>query len=203
MKLLNSLGPNPHVVRMFVAERGIDLPIEEVDVMSGENRQGDYLGKNPAGGVPCLLLDNGEYLSEITAICEYLDEVSPGQSLLGSTPEERAEARMWTRRVDLYICEPLTNGFRYAEGLEFFKDRMTLLPEAAEGLKGLAKEKTAWLDGLIEGREFICGDRITLADVLLYCFLAFGKTVGQPYDESNKNIHAWFQRMEQRPSARA
>ena len=203
MKLLSSIGPNPHVVRMFAAERGIDLEIEEVDVMTGENRQAPYVDKNPAGGVPCLQLDNGEYLSEITAICEYLDEVSPGDSLLGNTPEERAEARMWTRRVDLYICEPLTNGFRFAEGLEFFKDRLTTLPEAAEGLKRVTTEKIAWLDGLIEGREFICGDRITLADVLLYCFLAFGKTVAQPYDESNKNIHAWFQRMEKRASAAA
>ncbi len=203
MKLLSSIGPNPHVVRMFAVERGIDLDIEEVDLMSGENRQAPYLEKNPAGGVPCLQLDNGEYVSEITAICEYLDEVSPGESLLGYTPEERAEARMWTRRVDLYICEPLTNAFRFAEGLEFFKGRMTTLPEAAEGLKRVTAEKIAWLDGLMEGREFVCGNRFTLADVLLYCFLAFGKTVGQPYDENNKNIHAWFGRMAQRDSAAA
>ena len=203
MKLLNSLGPNPHAVRMFAAERGIELVIEDVDVMAAENRQGPYLEKNPSGQLPCLELDNGDYLSEITAICEYLDEVSPGDSLLGSTPEERAETRMWTRRIDLNICEPMTSGFRYGEGLEIFKDRITTLPEASEGLKGIAAERTAWLDGLIEGREFICGNRISLADILLYCFLAFGKNVGQPYAESNKNIHAWFERMSKRASAAA
>lgn len=203
MKLLNSIGPNPHVVRMFAVERGINLEMQEVDVMAGENRQEPFLQKNPAGGVPCLQLDSGEYLSEITAICEYLDEISPGDSLLGGTAEERAETRMWTRRIDLNICEPLTNGFRFGEGLEFFQGRLTTLPEASEGLKRITTENIAWLDGLMAGREFVCGDRISLADVLLYCFLAFGKTVGQPYDEGNKNIHAWFGRMSKRDSAAA
>ncbi len=203
MKLINSVGPNPHVVRMFAAEKGIDLPMEDIDIMAGVNRQADYLAKNPAGGAPCLQLDNGDYLSEITAICEYLEEKYPETPLIGTTAEERAEARMWARRVDLYINENLANGFRFSEGLPLFKERMTTLPEAAEGLKGIAQEKITWLDGLIEGREFIAGDRLTLADVLLYCFLTFGATVGQPLNEDNKNIAAWYQRMAARPSAQA
>jgi glutathione S-transferase len=203
MKLINSVGPNPHVVRMFAAEKGIDLPMEDIDIMAGVNRQADYLAKNPAGGAPCLQLDNGDYLSEITAICEYLEEKYPETPLIGTTAEERAEARMWARRVDLYINENLANGFRFSEGLPLFKERMTTLPEAAEGLKGIAQEKITWLDGLIEGREFIAGDRLTLADVLLYCFLTFGVTVGQPLNEDNKNIAAWYQRMAARPSAQA
>jgi glutathione S-transferase len=203
MKFYNSMGPNPHVVRMFAAERGIKLDTEAVDLMGGENRREPYLSKNPAGQLPCLQLDNGEYISEITAICEYLDEFNPGESLIGSTPEERAETRMWTRRVDLNICEPMANGFRFGEGLGLFKDRITTLPDAAAGLKGLAQEKLTWLDGLIAGRDFICGDRISLADVLLYCFLAFGKSVGQPLAEGNKNILAWFERMSARESAAA
>jgi len=203
MKFYNSMGPNPHVVRMFAAERGIKLDTEEVDLMGGENRQEPYLAKNPAGQLPCLQLDNGAYISEVTAICEYLDESDPGTSLIGSTPEERAETRMWTRRVDLNICEPLSNGFRFGEGLGLFKDRITTLPDAAEGLKGIAQEKITWLDGLIAGRDFICGDRVSLADILLYCFLAFGKSVGQPLAEGNKNILAWFERMSARESAAA
>ncbi len=171
--------------------------------MKGENREAPYLEKNPAGGLPCLELDNGSYLSEITVICEYLDEVSPGDPLMGSTPEERAESRMWTRRVDLYICEPMTNGFRFSEGLGLFKNRITTLPEAAEGLKRLASEKLTWLDGLIDGKQYICGDRLTLADILLSCFLRFGKTVGQPLAESNKNLIAWADRMDARDSAKA
>ncbi|TDJ38847.1 MAG: glutathione S-transferase family protein [Gammaproteobacteria bacterium] len=203
MKLINSVGPNPHVVRMFAAEKGIDLPMEDIDIMAGVNRQPDYLAKNPTGGAPCLQLDNGDYLSEITAICEYLEEKYPETPLIGTTAEERAEARMWARRVDLYINENLANGFRYSEGLDLFKDRITTLPEAAEGLKSIAQEKITWLDGLIDGREFIAGDRLTLADVLLYCFLTFGISVGQPLNENNKNIAAWYERMAARPSAQA
>jgi glutathione S-transferase len=188
---------------MFAAERGISLDTIEVDLMGGENRQAPYLEKNPAGQVPCLQLDNREHIAEVTAICEYLDESNSGTSLLGSTPEERAETRMWTRRIDLNICEPMGNGFRFGEGLAIFKERITTLPEASEGMKRIAAEKITWLDGLIEGREFICGDRISLADVLLYCFLTFGGSVGQPYDQGNKNVHAWYERMSGRASAAA
>ncbi|MFP6836553.1 MAG: glutathione binding-like protein, partial [Pseudomonadales bacterium] len=107
------------------------------------------------------------------------------------------------RRIDLNICEPMGNGFRFGEGLAIFKERITTLPEASEGMKRIAAEKITWLDGLIEGREFICGDRISLADVLLYCFLTFGGSVGQPYDQGNKNVHAWYERMSGRASAAA
>lgn len=203
MKLINSVGPNPHVVRMFAAERGIDLAKQDIDLMGGENRQPEHLQRNPAGQSPCLEMDNGSYLSEITAICEYLDEISPGKSLIGDTPEERAETRMWTRRVDLNICEPLTNGFRFAEGLPLFKDRIVTVPEAAEGLKRIAQDRLKWLDGQLEGKEFLCGSRVTLADVLLYCFLAFGNAVGQPLNPDNRNVQAWFDRMAERPSANA
>jgi len=203
MKLINSVGPNPHVVRMFAAERGIQLDKEDLDIMAGQNRQPDYLKKNPSGGTPCLELDDGGYLAEITAICEYLDEKFPGQSLIGATPEQRAETRMWTRRVDLGICEPLTNGFRYAEGLALFKDRMVTVPEAADGLKRVAQDRLKWLDQQMAGKQFLCGSRLTLADILLYCFLAFGNAVGQPLNPENKNVKAWFDRMAARPSAGA
>jgi len=203
MKLINSVGPNPQVVRTFAAEKGIKLQTENIDIMKGENRQPPYLKKNPSGGSPCLELDNGTYLSEITAICEYLEDKFPANPLIGSTPEEKAETRMWTRRIDLNICEPLANGFRYSQGLPLFKDRITTLPEAAEGLKRVAQEKITWLDGLMAGKQFICGDRLTLADILLYCFLHFGTQVGQPLNENNKNIKAWYDRMAARPSTKA
>ncbi len=203
MKLINSIGPNPQVVRTFAAEKGITLETETIDIMKGENRQDAYLKKNPSGGSPCLALDNGKYLSEITAICEYLEDKFPAKPLIGSTPEEKAETRMWTRRVDLNICEPLANGFRYSQGLEMFKSRMPTIPEAAEGLKRVAQDKITWLDGQLAGKEFICGSRLTLADILLYSFLSFGTQVGQPLNENNKNVKAWYDRMAARPSAKA
>ena len=204
MKLYNSVGPNPHVVRMYAAEVAVDLPLEDVDIMSGINRQDDYLRLNPAGQLPCLELDNGARIAEITAICEYLDELGTGVSLVGATAEERANTRMWTRRVDLNICEPLANGFRYSEGLPIFKDRMITIPEAAEGLKSIAREKLTWLNGLMDdGRTFIAGEKISLADVLLFCMLSFGNAVGQPFDESLSNIKPWYDQMAARPSAAA
>ena len=203
MKLITSIGPNPHVVRMFMAEKGVELPTETIDLMGAENRREPFVSKNVAGQSPALELDDGSYLAEITAICEYLDEKFPQKTLIGSTPEQRAETRMWARRVDLNILEPMANGFRFAEGLPMFSSRMTVLPEAADGLKRLAREKLTWLDGLVGHKQFICGDRLTLADILLYCFLSFGKTVGQPLDPANKNLTQWYARMDARPSAKA
>jgi glutathione S-transferase len=203
MKIYNSMGPNPHVVRMFLAEKGVTVPLETVDLMAGENRLPPYLAKNAMGQLPTLELADGATISEITVICEYLEEKHPSPSLVGATAEERAETRMWVRRVDLNICEPLTNGFRYSQGLRLFENRFRCLPEAADGLKALAQDNLTKLDGMIDGKTFLAGDRLTLADILLFCFLDFGVAVGQPLNADNKNVSAWFDRMKARPSASA
>jgi glutathione S-transferase len=135
MKLYDSIGPNPRIVRMFMAEKGIELPKQTVDLRGGENRQPEHLKRNPHGQMPTLELDDGGYLSEITAICEYLEEKNPKPPMIGATPEQRAECRMWTRRVDLNICEPLANGYRFGEALKFFEKRIPCAPEASPGLK--------------------------------------------------------------------
>lgn len=203
MKLYNSIGPNPKTVRMFMAEKGIELPKVEVDLMGGENRREPYLGRNPSGQLPCLELDDGRHLAEITAICEYLDEKFPGGTLIGKTPEERAETRMWVRRIDLNIVEPMAAGFRYAEGLKLFQNRIHVIPQAAADLKQVAQEKLKWLDGLMAGKSFVCGERLSLADILLFAFLEFGARVGQPLDPALKNVGAWYARIQARPSAKA
>ncbi len=203
MKLYNSIGPNPHVVRMFLAELGVELETVEIDLMAGENRQEEHLKRNPSGQMPTLELDDGSYLSEITAICEYLDEKNGGTELIGKTPEERAETRMWTRKIDLQIIEPLTSGFRYSEGLKLFESRMITIPDAAEGLKAIAQEKLAWLNDQMEGKEYICNNRFTLADVMLFCFLNFGTTVGQGINPESKNLASWYEKVEKRPSSKA
>ena len=203
MKLYNSIGPNPQVVRMFIAELGLDIETIEIDLMAGENRQEEHLKRNPSGQSPTLELEDGSFLSEITAICEYLDEKQGNTDLMGKTPEERASTRMWTRRVDLQIIEPLTTGFRYSEGLELFKSRMQTIPEAADGLKSIAQEKLTWLNGEMDGKDYICGDRFSLADIMLFCFIAFGATVGQNLSEENTNITSWYNRVKERSSATA
>jgi glutathione S-transferase len=201
--LYNSIGPNPKVVRMFMAEREIELPRIEVDIRGGENRREPYLGKNPSGQCPALQLDDGTILAEITSICEYLDEKYPGPSLIGDTPEQRAETRMWTRRIDLNIVEPMANGFRFSDGLKMFHDRVHCIPAAADDLKQTAQEKLSWLDGLMEGKQFICGERLTLADILLFAFVDFFAGIRQPINPENKNIVAWHERMKSRRSAEA
>lgn len=203
MKLHNSIGPNPRVVRMFLAEKGVALPLVTVDLLGGENRREPYLSKNPSGQLPCLELDDGSFLAEITAICEYIEEKHPKPALIGSTPEERAATRMWVRRIDLNIVEPMANGFRYAEGIALFKDRVRTIPQAADDLKAIAREKLAWLDAQIAGRDWIVRNRFTLADVLLYAFVDFGATVGQSLDPALKNLNAWRDRVAARPSAAA
>ena len=205
MLFYDSIGPNPKVVRMFMAERGITgIPSETIDLRGGENRREPFLSRNPAGTCPALALDNGMVLAEITAICEYLDEIGPpGTTLIGKTPEERAETRMWARRIDLHILEPMANGFRYTDGLKMFENRIHCIPAAGADLKAIAQEGVTWLDGLIGGRTFICGERLTLADILLFVFLDFFAGIKQPLNEANKNIVAWYGRMKARPSAAA
>lgn len=203
MKLYNSVGPNPRVVRMFAAEKGIDLPMVEVDLMGGENRQDGYKSKNPDGRLPCLELDDGSYLSEIIPICEYLEEKNQSPALVGSTPEERAETRMWVRRIDLNIVEPIVNGFRFSDGAGLFEGRMHLIPQAADDLKAIAQENLEWLEGLMQGREWIAGSRFTLADIFLFGFIDFAAMVGQTVDAKNAWLTQWKDRVAARPSASA
>ena len=204
MKFYNSVGPNPRMVRMFMAEKGFDVPKVEVDLRGGENRRAPYLAVNPSGQTPALELEDGTVLAEITAICEYVDEIKKDTpSLIGDTAEERARTRMWTRRVDLNICEPAANGFRFAEGLKMFQERVHCIPQAADDLKLTARKKLTWLDGLMGAQPFIAGGKITMADILLFAVLDFMKNVGQPLEPANKNLTAWFDRMKSRPSAAA
>jgi len=204
MKFYNSIGPNPKLVRIFAAEKAFTFPeVEEIDLMAGANRREPYLSLNPSGQLPALELDDGMVIAETIAICELLEELKPEPALIGATPEERAETRMWTRRVEWKVVQPLTDGFRFAEGLPLFKERTRTLPEAADGLKAIAQDGLRWLDAQIAGRETIVPGRFSLADVTLYAFLDFGASVGQAVDPAMKNIAAWLEATGKRPSASA
>jgi glutathione S-transferase len=203
MKVYDSFGPNPRALRMFLAEKSLDLPRIEVDLLAMENRRPPYTERNPGGQLPALELDDGRVIGETVAIFEYLEERHPRPALIGTTPEERAETRQWQRRVELRITEHLYNGFRFAEGIELFKPRMRVLPEAADGLKAVVRDNAAWLDGLLGARSFIVPDRFTIADIILYCALDFGRTAAQPFDPALARVAAWFARVGSRPSAAA
>ncbi|MBN4055688.1 glutathione S-transferase family protein [bacterium AH-315-K03] len=202
MKLYQSMGPNPRVVNMFLAEKQLDVPRVELDLMGGENRQAAFLKLNPQGQSPALETDDGNIITEITAICEYLEELHAEPVLIGATPLERANTRLWCRRLDLNLIEPMANGFRYAEGLEIFKNRIHCIPHAADDLKATAQEKLTWLDGMMKDKEFIANDTFSLADILLYCFVDFAHRMGQPLNSDNSNIMAWYERVGARASAK-
>lgn len=203
MKFYDSVGPNPRMVRIAMAEQGVSVETIKIDILKGENRQPAYLAMVPTGGTPALVLYDGTVISEITTIVEYLDETAPHR-IVGTTAAERADTRMWVRRIDLAIIEPMANGFRATQGRPMFASRMTLVSEAAAAeLKAMAQEKLMWLDGQMQGRTWICGDRYSMADALLLAFVEFGATVGQPMPEAATWLPEWHKRAAARPSAAA
>ena len=204
MRLYDSIGPNPHVVRMFAAEKSLALDLVTVDLRGAENRREPYVSRNVAGTTPALETDDGQVICEILAICEYLEELHPEPALIGGDAITRAETRMWTRRIDLGIVEPMTNGFRATEGRKMFENRMKLVsPEAGAELKTIARHRLLWLDAQLAGQSFVCGDRFSLADILLFAFLDFGQKVGQPIPDDAGWMRDFHARVASRPSATA
>lgn len=203
MLIYDAISPAPRCLRMFVLEKGLRLPAVTVDVMRGENREPPYLAMNPAGQTPALRLDDGSVLAEAVAIAEYLEEQHPAPALIGATAQERALTRQWWRRVELNVTEFIHNAFHYAEGLPRFTSRIPVAPEAAAGLKRIAQDRLAWLDGLFGAGPWLCGERFSAADIWLYVWLDFGAGVNQPFDRTLPKIGPWFERMAARPSAAA
>jgi glutathione S-transferase len=204
MKLYVSGGPNPRAVTMFAAEKGLDVPTVALDVAAGENRQPPHLARNPLGTTPVLELDGGVCVSDVIAICEYFEELRPDPPLIGASPEQRAETRMWTRRIDLLIADPMVTGFRAADRRDMFRSRIPLVSAAAgEELKGVARAWLLWLDRQMADRDFICGQRFSLADIMLFAFARFGEGFGQPLPEEAASLRRWYERVAARPSAAA
>lgn len=203
MLIYDAISPAPRCLRMFVLEKGLRLPAVTVDVMRGENREPAWLAVNPAGQTPALRLDDSTVLAEAVAIAEYLEELHPAPALIGATAQERAQTRQWWRRVELNVTEFIHNAFHYAEGLPRFTSRIPVAPEAAAGLKRIAQDRLAWLDGLFGAGPWLCGERFTAADIWLYVWLDFGAEVNQPFDRTLPAIGPWFARVAARPSAAA
>ena len=202
MKFFDSFGMNPRIVRFFLLEKGLSLETEQVDIFAMENRREPYLSRNPSGQTPLLELDDGTPLAETGAICEYLEEKNPEPPLIGRTAEERAVTRMWWRRVEINVCLPMLYGFYFGEGLEIFRERMHCIPEAAEGMKERGRKAMRWIDGLIVDGQWLAGDRFTVADICLYCYIDALRGIGQPVPEGCPRLDAWFTRVGMRPAAR-
>ena len=200
MKIYDSkVAPNPRRVRVFLAEKAIDIPYEEVDIQGAANLTDDFLKKNPMGKVPVLEFDDGSCLSETVAICRYFEEVQPEPPLFGSTPREKADIEMWQRRVEQYLLGSIGNAFRHTS--DFFADRMTPIAEWGEFNRGEAEQAFAWLDGILADREFVAGDSISIADITALCAVDFGRIVKVKIKPEQTNLARWHEMMSARPSA--
>ena len=202
MKLHESThAPNPRRVRIFLAEKGIEVPMVQVDIGNAENREPDFLAKNPMGGVPVLELDDGRCISESVAICRYFEEIQPEPPLMGRNAEEKAFVEMWNRRMEFELTLLAMQSFRNTH--DFFKGRIPQVPEFGEVCKDAAEARLAWLDGELADREFVAGDEYTIADITALVGIDFGRVTGIRIAPEQKNLQRWYERVSSRPSAKA
>ena len=202
MKIYNSpVAPNPRRVRVFLAEKGISVTYEDVDIGKAVNRQPEFLKKNPLAGVPVLELDDGTCISESVAICRYFEELHPEPRLMGIDAKDRAVVEMWNRRMELAILMPIADAFRQRH--EFFKGRIRQLPEYAELQKANAEDNLKWLDTELANRKFIAGDRFSIADITAMIAIDFGRVSKIAIQPDQKNLACWHAEVSARPSAKA
>ena len=202
MKLYDTkTAPNPRRVRIFLAEKGIEVPTVQVDLTAKENRRPPYNEKNPMQGVPMLELDDGTCIAESVAICRYFEETHPEPPLMGVDATDRARVEMWNRRMELNLALPCMNSFRHTH--EFFAGRITQVPDFGAAQKQDALATMAWLDGELADREFIAGDRFTIADITALCGVDFGRITGIRVGDDLPHLARWHAAVSSRPSAAA
>jgi glutathione S-transferase len=202
MKIYDSkTAPNPRRVRIFVAEKGLQIPYEEVDLVKAVNRGEEFRKKNPSGTVPVLELDDGTCISETVAICRYLEELYPDPPLMGIDAKDRAIVEMWQRRMELELLLPIADAFRQRH--DFFKGKIRQLPEYAEVQKKNAEDRLARLNNELANRKFIAGDRYTIADITALCAIDFGRVSKIAIQPDQANLARWHAEVSARASAKA
>lgn len=202
MKIYNSsTAPNPRRVRVFLAEKGIQVPYEEVDIVKAVNRGPEFLKKNPMAAVPVLELDDGTCIAESVAICRYFEEIYPHPPLFGVDAKDCAIVEMWNRRMEFALFIPIADAFRQRH--EFFKGRIRQVPEYAETQRLNAEDNLQWLDGELADRPFIAGERFTIADITAMVAIDFGRVSKIAIKSGQKNLARWHIEVSSRPSAKA
>jgi len=197
-----ALAPNPRRLRIFVAEKGLKIPTEQVDLFTGKNRTPEMLAKNPAGGLPLLELDDGSHLAESVAICRYLEGLHPQPNLMGKDSREQSFIEMWNRRIELGLFGAAGRAFQHTN--ELFKARLKQMPEYGETQRDATKQQLQLLDAQIGNKPFIAGDRFTIADITALVAVDFAtQMAGVPLDPALKNLARWHQSVSSRPSAKA
>lgn len=204
MKLYNAPmpAPNPRRVRMFLAEKGVTLPLVEVSIMTGDIKKPEHLARDPLGQLPTLELDDGSFLSETVAICRYLESLYPEPPLFGRTPLETARIDMLTRRIEFQIGTPAGMFWRHAHP---FTARVVVpqYKEFGESNRAHYERGLAWIDSELASRPFVAGETYTIADVCLLSMVDFATWIGLKAPESLGHLAAWHARVSARPSATA
>ena len=202
MKLYDSkLAPNPRRVRIFLAEKGVEVPVVQVDIGKAENRRPEFLAKNPMGTLPVLELDDGTCIAETVAICRYFERTQPEPPLMGVGAMGEAVVEMWQRRMELELALPIMQVFRNTHA--FFQGRIPQVPEYGEVCRASALKRLEWLDRELAGRPFVAGDAYTIADVTALCGIDFGKPTGIRIAPEWKHLARWHDSVSARPSAKA
>ena len=201
-------APSPRRVRIFLAEKGLELDTVEIDLAAGEQFSDAYRKVNPDCVVPALELDDGSSLSEVVAICQYLEELHPEPALLGKTAEERARVSMWNAKIEhqglVAVMEALRN---YARG---FKGRAVSgpveyeqIPELAERGRRRTLDFFARLDEHLASSEYLAGDDFSLADISALAFVDFARWIKVDIPAECNNVRRWYDRVSKRPSMTA
>ena len=194
-------APNPRRVRIFAAEKGIELSSKEVSIPKREQKAPDYVAKNPRGQTPILELDDGTVIAESVAIMRYLEAEQPDPPLFGTTAREIAEIEMWNRRVEMILMPAIaavwvhTHPFTAAlpgRNVEWGESNR---PRVAEGMR--------FFDGSLEGREYLAGSVFSAADILLLTTVDFAKFIGLEMPSECADLLRWHERVSARPSASA
>ena len=199
MQLYNAPAPNPRRVRIFLAEKGIDVPRVEVDIQGGETRSPQFLAKNKLAGTPIMELDDGEILTESVAICRYLESLYPTPCLMGRSGLEAARVEMWNRRMEIEILGTYANVAQHS--FDFFADKIEQVPAFAESQRRASAKKWAWLDSeLADGRPFVGGADFSIADITGMAALMVGDFAGIEIPKELNHVLAWSERMRERSS---
>jgi glutathione S-transferase len=195
------LAPNPRRVRIFLAEKGISVPLEEVDIFKGINRQPEFLKKNSLGGIPVLELDDGRFIAESVAICRYFEVLHPEPALFGKGAFEMANVEMWNRRIELAVLVPV--GLVWAHSHELTRARIKQISEMGEQSRKVVEQRYQWLDSELAGKEFMAGDKYSIADITAMVVIDFAKFNNISIAPEQKNLARWYQGVASRPSAAA
>lgn len=195
-------APNPRRVRMFLFEKGITIPYEEIDLMGEALKTEEFRRLNPYQRVPVLILENGMALSETMAICRYFEELFPNPPLLGSNPLERAVIEMWNRRIELGLFHAITQVFRHLHP-KMAHLEIPQIKEWGEANRTKVQEQLNILEEQLINNTFIIGDKFTIADITAFVAISFMKPAKLERPAEFKKIDEWYQNVNARPSASA